>query len=294
MKKILVLLLVLSLLTGCNAKEEIGNVQNEGNGTNELETNEVSVVATNLESSESGVDEASLVEEEVGIKSTVTYPSKDGLIITSDIYRIDESSDFIVLFHRADWSRGEYIETALRFNELGYNVMAVDQRSGLKINKIDNETAIRALAEGYPTSWEDAGMDVAASIEFVRDDLGCDSMYILGSSYSSVLVLVVGQEYTDVIKGVIAFSPGELFSWKDGKIKDSIVDLTVPVFVTSKKTEIPFVESLFEHIPSENKVHFKPESYGRHGAESLWSNVKNNAEYWDALIAFLEDTKALN
>ena len=63
---------------------------------------------------------------------TVTFPSEDGLLITADIHAPygNGEAPIIVLFHQAGWSRGEYAEIAPWLNTLGYNCMAVDQRSG--------------------------------------------------------------------------------------------------------------------------------------------------------------------
>jgi len=78
---------------------------------------------------------------------TITFPSKDGLTITADTYitNPDNKTPFIVLFHQAGWSRGEYNEIAPKLNKLGFNCMAVDQRSGGSVNGIQNETT--ALAQ---------------------------------------------------------------------------------------------------------------------------------------------------
>ena len=77
---------------------------------------------------------------------TVTFPSEDGLLMTADVYAPYENGEapVVVLFHQAGWSRGEYAEIAPWLNTLGYNSMAVDQRSGETVGGVDNETARRA------------------------------------------------------------------------------------------------------------------------------------------------------
>jgi len=75
-------------------------------------------------------------EKETGTKDTlaisghIEFPSKDGLMITADSYEMLPGKGFILLCHQADFSRGEYTETAKRLNEMGYNCLAIDQRSG--------------------------------------------------------------------------------------------------------------------------------------------------------------------
>ena len=96
--------------------------------------------------------------------------AEDGLTITADVYIADEDrkTPFIVLFHQASWSRGEYLEIAPRLNELGFNCMAVDLRSGGPVNGVDNETVARANAIGTATTYVDALPDVKAALRYAR------------------------------------------------------------------------------------------------------------------------------
>ncbi|MCK5453881.1 MAG: hypothetical protein KAJ16_05940, partial [Calditrichia bacterium] len=72
---------------------------------------------------------------------TITFPSQDGLPITADLYIVHgKEAPFILLFHQAGFSRGEYLNIAPVLNELGFNAMAIDQRSGKEVNGIVNET----------------------------------------------------------------------------------------------------------------------------------------------------------
>src|SRR5438477_11180739 len=71
----------------------------------------------------------------------ITFPSADGLIITADSYLQNDTLPWILLCHQAGYSRGEYKETAVKFENFGYNCLAIDQRSGDSVNGIKNETA---------------------------------------------------------------------------------------------------------------------------------------------------------
>ena len=73
----------------------------------------------------------------------VKFQSKDDITITADCYKVDESSPYILLFHQAGSSRGEYKEIAGKLTNLGYNCLAVDLRSGNEVNNVVNETARR-------------------------------------------------------------------------------------------------------------------------------------------------------
>ena len=79
-------------------------------------------------------------------KKKITFPSLDGLQISADLYYSKSSSKgFILLFHQAASSRGEYAEIAPILQKNAYNSMAIDQRSGQAIAGVTNETAARAF-----------------------------------------------------------------------------------------------------------------------------------------------------
>src|SRR5437667_8940636 len=98
-------------------------------------------------------------------QQTITFPSKDELTITADLYEIDSTSPLILLCHQAGYSRGEYIETAKRLNKFGFNCLAIDQRSGKECNAVRNETARAAVLAGKPGNYPDAEQDIVAAID---------------------------------------------------------------------------------------------------------------------------------
>ena len=80
----------------------------------------------------------------------VSFFSEDSLNITADLYLNDYLNPFILLFHQAESSRGEFKNIAPKLMKLGYNCLAVDLRSGEKSNYIKNETAYRASELNIP------------------------------------------------------------------------------------------------------------------------------------------------
>ena len=219
------------------------------------------------------------------------FPSKDQIIITADVYMpYEETAPFILLFHQAGWSRGEYRESALTFNAMGFNCMAVDLRSGSAINGVKNETHKQASKDGLSTKYVDAYQDIEASVEFARESFAKGKLIILGSSYSSALVLKYAGDHQDV-DGVLSFSPGEYFTGQ-GKSKTWITDaaakIKVPVFITSAKKEKESWWGIYQAIPSEQKTYFLPETSGNHGSRALWEKFDDSPYYWAAVEAFLE------
>jgi len=224
-------------------------------------------------------------------QKTITFKAHDDLTITADLYITNpKSAPFIVLFHQAGWSRGEYKEIAPELNKLGYNCMAIDQRSGGEINGVINKTHQLAQKLKKSTTYVDAEQDMNSAINYVRDNYkDAAKLIIWGSSYSSALVLKIGGERKDV-DAILAFSPGEYFE-SLGKTNHYIIDsaknIKVPVFICSAKSEQESWQKIFDVIPSKNKKSFLPKTKGNHGSRALWEKFPDHDDYWNAVTAFL-------
>ena len=217
----------------------------------------------------------------------VTFPAADGLAVTADLYLAhDKGAPFVILFHQAGYSRGEYGQIAPRLNGLGFNALAVDQRSGGAAKGVMNETAALARARGLRRGYLDALPDLEAAIAWARSSGNAAGRLVLwGSSYSASLVLKLAGEQPGLCDAVLAFSPGEYFSGRDF-IAKSARGITVPVFVTSAPGERDDWAAIFEAIPSAAKSSFLPER-GVHGSSTLWSETSGNEASWKAVEAFL-------
>lgn len=221
-------------------------------------------------------------------QKTISFFSKDGILITADLYFVNDSLPYMILCHQAGSSRGEYLETASKFSKFGYNCIAIDMRSGGEMNAIKNETAVHAKAKGRSTTYLDAAQDITAAIDYAYD-LSKKKVVLVGSSYSASLVMKVAVDNNDV-KAVIAFSPGEYFG-ENYSLKDSVKTLTKPLFVTSSKSESEKVGELIKDIVSKKKQQFTPSKPGAHGSSSLWKGNANHQEYWLALMMFMLGVK---
>jgi dienelactone hydrolase len=214
-------------------------------------------------------------------------------VITADLFLAHESAPFIVLFHQAGWSRGEYIEIAPRLNALGFNCMAVDLRSGSIVNFIPNETNRRATEQSKPTAYVDAEQDMIASLKLAREKYAKGGKVLAwGSSYSASLALRIAGENEGLVDGVVAFAPGEFFQ-NFGKpnnwIRKSAQEITCPVFLTGAKREAPAVQGIADSITSQKTV-FLPETEGNHGSRALWERFEDSPAYWKAVEGFLTES----
>jgi len=218
-------------------------------------------------------------------QETITFPSKDGLTITADEYISNDTLPYMILCHQAEYSRGEYLETAKRFEKFGYNCLAIDARSGKESNGIKNETAALAQKKRKNTDYLDAEQDILAAIDFAFKKSN-KKVILVGSSYSASLVLKIATS-NDKVKAVLAFSPGEYFGDKLN-LKETIKTLNKPVFATSSKEEAADLSVLMKDIKSGNKTQFIPNSQGDHGSKALWKETNTNYhEYWMALLMFM-------
>ncbi len=216
--------------------------------------------------------------------STIQFPSKDGLLITADMYATSKPKGYILLCHRSHCNRAEYRETAPKLNELGYSCLAIDQRSGMKVFGETNETSALAKQKGLATGYLDAKQDIEAAVDFLFEQHHKQSIIILGSSYSAALTLLIATN-TDKIKAVVTFSPGEHL--KGINLAEEIKSLDKPAFITSAKKEIEEASQVVRFVNPSHINQFKPEVEGFHGSKTLWKSVKGYGSYWEALEVFL-------
>jgi len=210
-----------------------------------------------------------------------TFKSTDGLMLTADLYMPHaKTAPFILLFHQAGWSRGEYREIAPKLNEMGFNCLAVDQRSGGEINGVKNESYALAREQGKKSRYRDAKPDLEAAIARARKYYAPGKLIIWGSSYSSTLALQIMGEQPDIADAALAFAPGTYFPIQAENISK-------PVFITSAKNEKENWWSVYEKITTESKAYFLPETAGNHGSRALWDKFQDSGAYWEAVTVFL-------
>lgn len=216
--------------------------------------------------------------------NTITFYAKDSVVVTADTYFIEGISPTILLCHQAGYSRGEYINTAKKLNELGFSCLAIDQRSGKGVHGVINQTAIDADSKLRNVGYAGAKQDVEAAIDYLYNINGNQSIILVGSSYSASLALWIGSE-NKKIKAVAAFSPGEYLTGIN--LKKTIKSIDIPMFITSSKREIGPVEKLLSKVKPELVTQFKPVVKGFHGSKALWKKNEGHQNYWKAFESFL-------
>lgn len=225
-------------------------------------------------------------------QKTVHFNASDGIKITADLYMTSNTNaPFIILYHQAGYSRGEYRNIAPKLNELGFNCMAIDQRSGKEVNGVINETHLEALKLNKPTEYVDAIPDVEAAYQYVKLGIKPNKIIIWGSSYSAALVFFLGSAHYNGVDGILAFSPGEYFKINGKEIKSYASKVECPIFITSAKNEEEQWKGIYNAVKKEKKS-FLPQTKGKHGSKALWKDNNSHEAYWNAVKSFLLKIKA--
>ncbi len=217
----------------------------------------------------------------------IHFKSDDGVTITADLYQTsDPDAPFIILFHQAGYSRGEYRTIAPKLNKLGFNCMAIDQRSGNEVNGIINKTHIDAEKLNKATQYVYAIPDLQAAYLYVKNKLKPTKIIIWGSSYSAALTFFIGSEHPNEIDGILAFSPGEYFKIEGKEIKSFASNVKCSVFITSAKNEEKQWRAIYDSVKTDKK-YFLPVDEGKHGSKALWTDNNDHQEYWKAVTDYL-------
>ncbi len=220
----------------------------------------------------------------------VTFMAKDGLEVIGSLYEVGSDKPVILLCHQAGYNKYEYADIAPKLNEMGYNVLAIDQRSGGTFAEKDNETFKNASTKGVGTEFLDAEQDINAAVDYLYNRFN-EKVILWGSSYSSSLALFIGKE-SDKVKAIISFSPGDYFGNAKASLSTVFQVLDKPFWVTSSKEEATTLSALVKSATlSKNQSQFIPKQDGYHGSRALWEGQEGGEEYWASLTNFLKGVK---
>jgi dienelactone hydrolase len=216
----------------------------------------------------------------------VEFKAPDGLLVNAYLFEIGKGKPVILLCHQAGYNHMEYADIAPKLNKLGYNCLAIDQRSGGNFADKPNISAERAKKKGLKHEMIDAQQDIKAAIDYLYNRYKKE-VIIWGSSYSSSLVLLEGVS-NDKVKAMIAFSPGDYFGEAAPSLSTAFAKTKKPFMVTSSKEEAPALTTLIgDKSMQTNQSQFIPESEGFHGSRALWEGQKGAENYWHSITTFL-------
>jgi pimeloyl-ACP methyl ester carboxylesterase len=194
----------------------------------------------------------------------VTLHASDGVAVYGTLTRANAHSDkIILLFHQAGANRHEYDAVVPKLTRVGFDTLAIDQRSGGKLFGGHNRT-VQEL--GKSAGYLDAMPDLEAALAWAKSHR-YDTIVTVGSSYSSALVIMLAARHPDVIDAVASFSPGEYFHDKN-LIKDAAAKVRVPFYITTDPKEEANVTEVLRKAHGSNIMRYRP-AVGVHGASTL-------------------------
>ena len=219
----------------------------------------------------------------------ISFAASDRVQVFADYYSAgSKAKPVILLFHQAGSNRGEYATIGSTLATLGFNALAIDQRSGGNAWGRTNET-VKHL--GKSTDYGEALLDLKAALQWAKSSGHTGPILVWGSSYSAALVFLLAAEHRNEIKAILAFSPGEYLRGSS-TVRKAAAQVSVPIFVTSAKDpkEIAVAKSILDASHSAEKTQFVPQIAGVHGSSTLREdqNPDGAKENWTAVKQFLE------
>ena len=132
-------------------------------------------------------------------QKTVSFRAVDNLTINADYYEtFAESNKYMLMFHQAEYSRGEYQQIAERMIKLDFNCLAVDLRYGKEVNYVNNETAEQARQNKMNVTLLSCEKDIEAAINYIQTNDPSALIFLMGSSFSASLCLKVAKDRDDI------------------------------------------------------------------------------------------------
>jgi alpha-beta hydrolase superfamily lysophospholipase len=221
----------------------------------------------------------------------VRFSASDGITVFGDMYSSAEgkSAPVILLFHQAGGdARGEYASIADRLLQTGYNVLAIDQRSGG--DRFGGENRTIAGLDRTDYGYCDVYPDLEAALRFARESGFTGPLAVWGSSYSAALVFQLGAKHEDEVAAILGFSPASGAPLADCALDPYLPALTAPALALrpQREFEIESVQLQMKEFES-----FGVQTYvadpGVHGSSMLNAErVGESTETtWNVVLDFL-------
>ncbi|MDP9955596.1 alpha/beta hydrolase family protein [Epilithonimonas hungarica] len=223
---------------------------------------------------------------------TINFPTSDELTVYADYYSGNgKRSPLIILYHQAGFSRGAFRNIAPRLVELGFNVLAVDLRSGDMVNHVINLTQKEALKKGKSTAFTDVIPDLEATYYYAKNKLKAKKIIYWGSSYSASLGFYMAAKHPSDYKALIAYSPGEYFKIENKSISTFAKDVKIPVYISSARNEESNWRPIYNALETKKDFYLPSKTAGHHGTFTLSSFYDDAEENWQTIIPFLKKLK---
>ena len=164
----------------------------------------------------------------------IQLPAADGHTVYADFYAAgsERAKSVLLMFHQARSNAGEYETIAPHFTKIGFDCLAIDQRSGGNMFHRENRTA--AVANGS-TDYMATYADLQGAVAWAEKQ-HYSLIVPWGSSYSAALTLKLLSE-SPKLKAGLVFSLGEYMGDK-GTVKAWASAVKVPVYFVCTPDEL--------------------------------------------------------
>jgi dienelactone hydrolase len=224
--------------------------------------------------------------QEATVFTTTVLTASDGLKVYSSFYpALGRAKATVLAFHQAGGNKSEYASIAPHLTKLGFNVLALDQRSGGSTENGNNQTVQNGGGKYY--GYLEALPDLEAAVAWAKSDQRTKDTKLIawGSSYSASLVFLLAKQHPE-IAAVMAFSPADSYLETGGLVFDAAKTLRASVFIACTANEVTDAKAIFNLVPHKNKILFVPKGAGFHGSNAL-NLPSSSKEYWAAVEKFL-------
>jgi pimeloyl-ACP methyl ester carboxylesterase len=224
-----------------------------------------------------------------------TFQSADSLTIVSDEYSVNKEAPILLLFHQGGSNvQGEYSSIIPRLTNRGYNVLAVDLRTGGQYYGEYNRTVAGRSDYGFTANYDYCGAypDLEAALAYVQESSFTGPVILWGSSFSASLVVQLATNHAKDVAGVLAFSPASGNAMEGCKPEPFMDDLPMPLLLLRPASELENESALRQFATADSLGHQTfVASPGVHGASML---VKERAggevtATWERVWAFLDE-----
>ena len=226
----------------------------------------------------------------------VDFDTADGITVYGDLYPSPrgKSAPIILLFHQAGSdARGEYSQIAARLVDNGYNVLAIDQRSGG--DRFGGVNRTMAGLENPDYGYCDAYPDLAATLAFARESGYDGPLAVWGSSYSAALVFQLGARHDSEVSAILGFSPASGPPLAECALGPYLDGLSVPALALRPQREfaIDSVQVQMRDFEAHGVKTYVADP-GVHGSSMLNAErVQASTEAtWSVVLDFLDEALA--
>ncbi len=229
------------------------------------------------------------------IDKEISFFTPDSIRIFGDLYELNKKETTILLFHQGGSNaRGEYASIIPKLINEGFNILAIDQRSGGQYYGNYNRTLANIptniFGDGY--GYCDAYNNLESALDYIIDSGFSGNKIIWGSSYSASLAIQLANNRQKDINGVLAFSPASGGSMKECLPNKYLESIKQPLIILRPSNEM---ENENSKLQFELANKYNHQTYiaknGVHGSSMLVKERVGNEvdDTWNVVLSFLNE-----